>query len=131
MNQTEKQPFVFLCSAGPWSSSDAEACLDALMTAAVFDTPITLVLHGDGVYQLLRRQNGAILQLPTLGLKFGALGLYGVERIHVLEDSMQARGLGLSDLLQAEEMETPVAIDLLAAASLPSLVAAGRAVFSF
>ena len=96
---------VFVSSRAPWSSSSPLACLEALMTTAVFDVPAHIVLTGDRVFQLLPGQDGSELGSKNLSRMFGALGLYGIDTIHVEAAALSQRGLALDGLLPAGDCE--------------------------
>lgn len=125
---------VFMSSTSPWSPSDPSACMDSLLTFAVFDIPATLVLHGEGVLQVVKNQNGSILGLKTLAKTFGALGLYGIDEVMVEARALQHYGLSMHDLLDAADMETadqPLRFTSITPAQLASLIADSKAVFNF
>jgi tRNA 2-thiouridine synthesizing protein C len=60
-----KKAWLFLTTKSPWTSSNAAACLDMVMTAAIFDQKVQLAFCNDGVYQLLAGQNGAACGMKT------------------------------------------------------------------
>lgn len=122
---------VFISSHAPWSSGAPLACLEALMTTAVFDLPTRLVLLGDGVFQLLPDQDGSRLGRKNLPNMFGALGLYGITTIHVDDTSLQQRGLDLASLLPSSDCEVSVQLHATTAAELQQLLAGSKAVFNF
>lgn len=122
---------VFISTRAPWSSSAPLACLEALMTTAVFDLPARLVLLGDGVFQLLPDQDGAALGSKNLSKMIGALGLYGITTIHVDEVSLTQRGLVLTGLLPGSDCEVPLQLRASPAAALHQLIAGSKAVFNF
>jgi tRNA 2-thiouridine synthesizing protein C len=122
---------LFISSHAPWSSGAPLACLDALMTTAVFDLPARLVLLGDGVFQLLPDQDGTDLGSKNLPKMLGALGLYGITTIHVDNDSLQQRGLSLSELLPAGDCEMPLQLLATTAQELQQLIAGSKSVFNF
>lgn len=128
---THSPPVVFFSGHAPWSDSHALACLDALMSFAVFDVPVVLVLHGPGVLQALRGQDGAALGLKTLAQRFGALPLYGVPEVLVDAASLTARQLQTGDLLRKEDDAEIVDWRLVQREELARLLADARAVYTF
>jgi len=133
MTRPAKQPLVFLSSKSPFSDS-AAACLDACMTAAVFDVPVHLVLHADGVLQLLSNQDGSALGSQTLAKQFGALGLFGISTIYVNQQSLIERGVSQTDLLalsDADVAEIPLQIAYVDSVRIAELISNSKAVFNF
>jgi len=129
MNQ--HSDIIFISTRAPWSSSAPLACLEALMTTAVFDLPVRLVLLGDGVFQVLPDQDGSALGSRNVSKMLGALGLYGITTIHVDAASLQQRGLNLAALLPGDECEVPVTFQTTSTAALQALIAGSKAVFNF
>lgn len=130
-NDGKNDTIVFISSRAPWSSGAPLACLEALMTTAVFDVPARLVLVGDGVFQLLPGQDGSSLGSKNLPQMLGALGLYGIDTIHVDSDSLQQRGLELATLLPASDCEVPLQLLPTTPQQLLQLLAGSKAVFNF
>lgn len=133
MSKPAKQPLVFLSSKSPFCDS-ATACLDACMTAAVFDVPVHLVLYADGVLQLLANQDGSALGNQTLAKQFGALGLYGISTIYVDQQSLTERGVAQNDLLalsDADVAEIPLQIAYIDSVQIAGLISDSKAVFNF
>jgi tRNA 2-thiouridine synthesizing protein C len=125
---------LFMGSKSPWHDASAAACLDALMTFAVFDQPVVLFLHGEGVLQLLRQQDGTGLGLKTLARTFGALTLYGVEEVLVDEVSLKLLGLSRKDLIEpgdTENPDSPFIIRALSRKELGLVLARSNVVFNF
>jgi tRNA 2-thiouridine synthesizing protein C len=124
-------PIVFISSRSPRSSAAPLACLEAAMTTAVFGVPVRLVLLGEGVLQL---QQGSARELGdrSLARMFGALGLYGIETIHLEAAALQRYGLDAASLLPAADCESPLQVELLQdAARLAQLLDQAKAVFNF
>lgn len=128
---SESSPVVFLSSHAPWSDNRPTACHDTLMSFAVFEVPVALVLHGDGVLQALRGQDGSTLGLKTLAQRFGALPLYGLAEVLVDADSLAERQLTAADLIRKEDDAEVVDWRLIHRAELAQLLAGARAVYNF
>jgi len=122
---------VFISSQAPWSSGAPLACLDALMTTAVFDVPVRFVLLGAGVLQLVSKQDGSTLGSRNLSKMFGALGLYGIDTIHVDAAALNHYDLSLADLLQTDDGEAPLHLAIVDAAAIAQLLSHSKAVFNF
>jgi tRNA 2-thiouridine synthesizing protein C len=91
--------FLFISTRSPWQGTHAGACLDALMTHAIFDQEAYLYLSGDGVFQLVDHQDGAALGQKTMTRLFPALELYGIRGIFADAGSLAGRGLAPEDLM--------------------------------
>jgi tRNA 2-thiouridine synthesizing protein C len=91
--------FLFISTGSPWHGSNAAACLDALMTHAIFDQETWLYLTGDGVFQLVDNQEGTATDCKTLAKIFPALELYGIRGVIADTHSLAIRGLAQHDLV--------------------------------
>jgi tRNA 2-thiouridine synthesizing protein C len=98
-----RRRFLFVCSLSPWQRG-AQAALDLLMTAAVFDQDVQVCFHGAGVLQLLPEQDGAPLGLKTLAQQLPALELYGVSHCYAEAEALTRYGL------QADQLMLPVTL---------------------
>ena len=75
----------------------SQEMLDIILTAAVFDQHVAILLLDGGVFQLKKNQH------PNADIKdtsciFRALEIYDVKKIYVEYESIQERGLESSDL---------------------------------
>jgi sulfur relay protein TusC/DsrF len=91
--------FLFISTGSPWHGSNAAACLDALMTHAIFDQETWLYLTGDGVFQLVDKQDSAAADCKSLAKIFPALELYGIRGVIADTHSLAIRGLAQQDLV--------------------------------
>ena len=121
--EPQKNHWLFLTTKSPWTSSNAAACIDMVMTAAIFDQKVKVVFCNDGVYQLLAGQNGDACGMKTLALQVPAMDLYGVEHIYVEKSALQERGFQERDLIQT--------VTMLSYAQMQTLIAESMAVFVF
>lgn len=102
------------CRHSPYRGTLAKTSIDVAMAAAAFEQPVTLLFSGDGVWQLVDRQQ------PASGEKnhakfLSALPLYGVDRICADRQSLQQRGLDAAELcIPVTEIETESINTLLA-----------------
>ena len=77
------RPATLVISRQPPGHSLARSALDTTLALAVFDLPVTLLLQGDGVLQLLPEQDGSALGVRSLGKLLDSLPLYDIEQVHV------------------------------------------------
>jgi sulfur relay protein TusC/DsrF len=122
---------LFISSRAPWSSGAPLACLEALMTTAVFDVPARLLLLGEGVWQLAKAQDGTALGSRNVSRMFGALGLYGINEVHVDGAALARYGLARADLLDPADCEAPLALHVTDDQTLGKMLAASTVVFNF
>ena len=128
---SESAPVVFFSGNAPWSDGRALACLDTLMSFAVFEVPVALVLHGKGILQVLKGQDGSALGLKTLAQRFGALPLYGVPEVLVDAESLAQQQLTQADLLDTHDDPELVTWRLVGREDLTQLLASARTVYNF
>lgn len=91
--------FTFISRQAPYGKDRARLCLDAALAATVFEQKVNYVFSDDGVYQLLKQQNGGSIGSKTLGSALEALDLYGIEDVFVNEASLRQRNLNSEHLL--------------------------------
>ena len=115
-------PITFLSRAAPYGSARPAHCLDMALAAAVFEQPLNYVFLGDGIYQLLKGQQGDIIGSKTLGKTLGALELYGIKKVYVCQQSLSQRSLSADDLV--------VPVSLASHEDLQGLIAESACVFN-
>ncbi|MFT5722701.1 MAG: tRNA 2-thiouridine synthesizing protein C [Motiliproteus sp.] len=97
----------------PYSSQIAREALDAALTAAAFEVPISLLFINDGVYQLLSEQHPEPLQIKNISKTLPALALYDIDRIYAARSCLETRGLGTASLVIETEILDDQAVALL------------------
>lgn len=95
----QPKTLTFISRHGPYDGDRAQACLDMVMAAAVFDQTIHYVFMDDGVWQLHDGQQAEAIHGKSLAANLGALPLYGVESVYVDARAMTQRGLAIDDLV--------------------------------
>ena len=63
-----------------------------------FDQDVSLVFTDDGVYQLMKNQNTEGIGMKNFSATYSALGDYEVKKVYIDKESLEERGLSLSDL---------------------------------
>ena len=96
---------TFISRKAPHSQGFAKACLDMVLSSAVFDQHINFIFMDDGVYQLKTQQNPSLINSKDISAAFGALTIYDVHNIFVDGDSLTQRYMKETDLV----IETTVA----------------------
>lgn len=84
----------------PYGTIYAQEGLEIAMIAGAFDQQVALALIDDGVFLLKRGQDTAALQLKRFTATYRALGDFGIDRIYVERESLEARGLDSGQLLE-------------------------------
>lgn len=100
MNQGgTRRSITFISRAAPYGQNRANLCLDVALAAAVFEQDVSYAFVDDGVYQLLKGQDGAAIETKTLGGALETLSLYGIENVYAAKRSLLERGVDAKDLL--------------------------------
>lgn len=80
-------------SQPPFSESLAKESLDMALIFGSYEQDIALFFQGDGVWQLIDKQNGALLGVKDFLKTFSAFPLYDIEKVYICEKSLLERGL--------------------------------------
>ena len=91
--------FTFISRMAPYGSNRPQLRLDAALATAVFEQKVNYLFLDDGVFQLLKDQQGDAIKTKTLSNAMETLDLYGIEKVLVDEDSLKQRGLTEADLV--------------------------------
>lgn len=79
---------VIQSTQAPYSSSSAVDAIEAAMGATNIGLEVVFVFVGEGVYQLVSKQENTSISHKSIFKKLLALPLYDVERIFVLSSSL-------------------------------------------
>lgn len=90
---------LFLLRQTPYQSSRAVEAIEAILVAGVFEQDVSVLFKGDGVWQLIKEQDGGAFGTRTVGKMLGALREYGVTKLFVCQPSLAERGLTVADLV--------------------------------
>jgi tRNA 2-thiouridine synthesizing protein C len=91
--------FLYINRKAPHGSIYALESLEVVLIGAAFEQDVSLAFIDDGVYQLLKNQNTKSVGTKNFSVTFKALGDYEVTRIYVEKESLETRGLDISDLM--------------------------------
>lgn len=94
----EQKSILFVITKPPYHGQAARESLDAILTAAAFETPLAVLFLNDGVYQLLAKQSGERVDAKNLASSLAVLPIYDVEHIYADADALNQRGLAIEDL---------------------------------
>jgi len=98
MSANKIKNLLFVFDKPPHSSPATKEGLDAVLTASAFGQNVTLLLIGDGIYQLLNNQDPSHLPAKNTASIFQALEMYGIENIVTPSENLKDKGLSFSDL---------------------------------
>lgn len=101
---------LIVTRSAPWSGLAAREALDIALAGGAYDLPVAMLFMDDGVFQLLGDQQPQALALKDLGANLKALPLFGVSELFVCAASLNARGLGLDQLLVEVTVVAPEAL---------------------
>lgn len=80
-------------SKAPFSSAYGKDSLDVALIFASFEQGVSLFFQGDGVYQLIDKQDGSVISVKDYLKTFSAFEFYDIEDIYVCQQSLSERKL--------------------------------------
>ncbi|WP_261816521.1 sulfurtransferase complex subunit TusC [Vibrio gallicus] len=97
----------FIFSAAPHSTAQGREGLDAILATSALSEDISVIFVGEGVLQLLKRQQPQAILSRDYIAAFRLLELYDVEDIFICETSLSKYGVVKKDLILDGELLTP------------------------
>ena len=97
MNTIKK--FMYINRTAPYGSVYALEGLEVALIGAAFAQDVSMAFIDDGVFVLKTGQDTAQSEMKNFSLAYGALGDYDIRRLYVEKESLQARGLTITDLM--------------------------------
>jgi tRNA 2-thiouridine synthesizing protein C len=91
---------MYVNRRAPYGTVYALESLEVVLIGAAFEQEISLAFIDDGVFQLVQGQDTEGSGMKNFSPAYRALGDYDVTRLFVEQESLQARGLELSDLME-------------------------------
>ncbi|GAW96783.1 MULTISPECIES: sulfurtransferase complex subunit TusC [Colwellia] len=89
----QESVLAIINSKAPFSSSHGKDALDVALIFAAFEQKVSLFFQGDGVYQLMDKQDGSLLGIKDYLKTFSAFEFYDIEDIYVCQPSLASRQL--------------------------------------
>lgn len=80
-------------SKAPFASTYGKDSLDVALIFASFEQGVSLFFQGDGVYQLIDKQDGSVISVKDYLKTFSAFEFYDIEDIYVCQQSLSERKL--------------------------------------
>ncbi len=129
--------FMYVNRKAPYGTVYALESLEVVLIGAAFEQDVSLAFIGDGVYQLKKGQDTKSLGVKNFSPTYRALGEYDITKIYVEKESLEQRGLKITDLLElkyedADDDDTEKdSIRVLPASELKDIMAQQDVLFNF
>lgn len=91
--------FMFVNRKAPHGTVYALEVLEMVLISAAFDQDVHLAFLDDGIYQIVKNQDPAAIDMKNFSKTFRALEGYDIEKLYVERESMEARGLSEDDFI--------------------------------
>ncbi|MBV2089393.1 MAG: sulfurtransferase complex subunit TusC [Candidatus Thiodiazotropha sp. (ex. Lucinisca nassula)] len=91
--------FMYINRRAPYGTIYAWESLEVVLIGAAFDQDVSLAFLDDGVFQLVKGQDTAEVDMKNFSPTYQALGDYDVTKLFVEKESLEERGLTLDDLM--------------------------------
>ncbi|MCU7930612.1 MAG: sulfurtransferase complex subunit TusC [Candidatus Thiodiazotropha sp. (ex Codakia rugifera)] len=91
--------FMYINRRAPYGTIYAWESLEVVLIGAAFDQDVSLAFMDDGVFQLVKGQDTADVEMKNFSPTYKALGDYDVTKLYVEKESLEERGLTLEDLM--------------------------------
>lgn len=129
--------FMYLNRRAPYGSIYAWEALEVVLIGAAFDQDVSVAFLDDGVYQIVKGQDTAEVDMKNFSPTYSALGDYDVTKLYVEKESLEERGLTIDDLMpltyedEDDDYAEKDSIQLVSRAELASLMDEQDVLFSF
>lgn len=100
----DRKSFTLVSRQAPYGTDGAQICLELALAAAVYEQRVNYLFVEDGVYQLLGPQQPDAIASKNLLAALQALEVYGVDTVYVHRQSLESRGLAVTDLALEVEL---------------------------
>ena len=90
--------FMYVNRKSPYGTIYALVSLEVVLISAAFDQDVSLTFTDDGVYQLMKNQKTEGIGMKNFSSTYAALGDYEIKKIYIDQESLDERGLSISDL---------------------------------
>ncbi|MFT4518843.1 MAG: tRNA 2-thiouridine synthesizing protein C [Halioglobus sp.] len=96
MAEQKSHTTLIILRHSPYGSSLAKAGVDAALAAGALEQPVELLFLGDGVLQLIAKQNAHILGAKDIARQLSSLPLFDIATVYVDAQSIDRYQLDLS-----------------------------------
>jgi tRNA 2-thiouridine synthesizing protein C len=90
---------MYVNRKAPYGTIYALESLEVVLIGAAFEQDVSLAFIDDGVYQIARNQETDEIGVKNFSPTYKALGDYDVRKLYVEQESLEARGLTVDDLM--------------------------------
>lgn len=107
---------AILNAKAPYSNNAGKDALDIALIFGSFEQPVSLFFQGEGVWQLIQNQNGALISIKDYLKTFSAFEFYDIEDVYICQESLIDRGLAADfhieevQVLTKDEFATKLAL---------------------
>ena len=129
--------FLYVNRRAPHGTVYAHEALEVVLIGAAFDQDVSLAFTDDGVYQLMKDQKTDGIGMKNFSSTYAALGDYEIKKIFIDKESLDERGLSISDLQELvwededEDYAEKSSINLVSRAELSKIMSQQDVVMSF
>ena len=131
----DAKKFLYVNRKAPHGSIYALESLEVVLIGAAFEQKVTLAFLDDGVFQLAKGQNTKGIGAKNFSGTYRALGDYDVRDLYVERESLEERGLSVSDLMEVthdtDDEEDLPSIKVVSRAEMADLMASQDVILSF
>lgn len=129
--------FLYVNRKAPYGTIYALESLEVVLIGAAFEQDVALAFLDDGVYQIVKGQATDDIGMKNFSPTYKALGDYDVNKIYVEQESLDARGLTIDDLLpltwedEDDDWAEKDSIKVVSAAEMAEIMEQSEVVLSF
>ena len=129
--------FLYLNRRAPYGTIYAWESLEVVLIGAAFDQKVSLAFVDDGVFQIVKGQETGEIGMKNFSPTYSALGDYDVTQLYVEQESLEARGLSIDDLMplkwedEDDDWAEKDSIRIVSRSELAKIIADQDVVFSF
>lgn len=98
--------FMYVNRKAPYGTIYALESLEVVLIGAAFEQDVSVVFIDDGVFEIVKGQDTAGIEMKNFSNTYKALEMYDVEKLYVSKDSLEERGLTEDDLIVDVELKT-------------------------
>ena len=91
--------FMFVNGKAPYGTVYALEVLEMVLISAAFDEDVHIAFIDDGLYQIVKGQDPAAIEMKNFSKTYRALEGYDIEKLFVCKESMEERGLSEDDFI--------------------------------
>lgn len=104
MNSISNKTLAILNAKAPYANSAGKDALDIALIFGSFEQAVSLFFQGDGVWQLMSGQDGAIISVKDYLKTFAAFEFYDIEDVYVCQTSLEERSLSANFHIEAVQV---------------------------